>query len=387
VDRERLALYAGTVAAYADMYVTQSILPVLAAEFGVGAARAGLTVSAVVLAIALASSFYGPLSDALGRRRVMAGATALLSLATLACAFAPSFGALVALRALQGVLVPGMTAVSVAYAGDRFGGRGLPAVVAGIIGASVVGGLLGRVLAGAIAGLGGWRAPFVAFAAMTAVAALLLARGLAPGGGRPSEGLRAAWAGMLGHLRDPRLAGAYVVGAALFFAFIGIFTYLPFHLSAPPYALPTAAVSSVYLVYAAGVVSSPVAGRLSGRIPPRRLIAVGLAVEAAGIALTTARPLALVVLGLVVLVVGTFTAQAVAPAFVNVTAETAKGGASALYLTSYYVGGTLGSVLPGLAFQASGWPGVAATCVAATAVAMLANALLCGRVRAAPPPG
>ena len=84
MQRERLALYAGTVAAYADMYVTQPILPVLAEEFGVGAARAGLTVSAVVLAIAAASTVYGPLSDALGRRRVMAGATALLAVATLA---------------------------------------------------------------------------------------------------------------------------------------------------------------------------------------------------------------------------------------------------------------------------------------------------------------
>jgi len=128
------------------------------------------------------------------------------------------------------------------------------------------------------------------------------------------------------------------------------------------------------------VLSSRVAGRLSARVPPRRLIAVGLAIEAAGMALTLARPLALVILGLVVLVIGTFVAQAVAPAFVNVTAETAKGGASALYLTSYYVGGTLGAVLPGLAFQATGWRGVVAACIAATVVAMLANALLCGRV-------
>jgi YNFM family putative membrane transporter len=192
---------------------------------------------------------------------------------------------------------------------------------------------------------------------------------------------------MLGHLRDPRLVGAYLVGGALFFAFIGIFTYLPYRLSAPPYELPTGIISSVYLVYAAGVVSSRAAGRLSGRIAPRRLIAVGLAVEAAGMALTLARPLALVVLGLVVLVIGTFIAQAVAPAFVNVTAETAKGGASALYLTAYYVGGTLGAALPGLAFQATGWGGVVAACVAATVVAMLANALLCGRVPRARPTG
>src|SRR5512139_2868905 len=165
MNAERAALYAGTIAAYADMYVTQPVLPVLAEEFGVGAARAGLTVSAVVLAIAAASTFYGPLSDAIGRRRVMAGATALLALTTLACAFAPSFGALVALRAAQGALVPGMTAVSVAYAGDRFRERDLPEIVGGIIAASVVGGLVGRVLAGGIAARLGWRAAFVAFAA------------------------------------------------------------------------------------------------------------------------------------------------------------------------------------------------------------------------------
>lgn len=386
MDKERLALYAGTVAAYSDMYVTQPILPLLSRQFGVGAARAGLTVSAVVLAIAAASTLYGPLSDAIGRRRVMAGATALLAVATLACAFAPSFGALVAMRAVQGALVPGMTAVSVAYAGDRFRERDLPAVVGGIIGASVVGGLVGRVLAGAVAARFGWPAAFVTFAAVTAVAAVLLARGLVEPAARERRRLGDAWAGMVGHLRDPRLAGAYLVGGALFFGWIGIFTYLPYHLSAPPYALSTAAISSVYVVYAAGVLSSHVAGRLSGRVPPRRLIAIGLVVEAAGMAALLLRPLPLVVVGLVVMVLGTFTAQAIAPAFVNVTATTAKGGASALYLTSYYVGGTLGSTLPGLALQAAGWPGVVVACAAAVGVALAANALLCGRVPGGAPP-
>ena len=88
--RGRLALYAGTVSAYADMYLTQPVLPDLSREFGVGPARAGLTVSAVVLAIAAASSFYGPLSDALGRKRVMVGASALRAVATLHGVLQPS---------------------------------------------------------------------------------------------------------------------------------------------------------------------------------------------------------------------------------------------------------------------------------------------------------
>jgi MFS transporter, YNFM family, putative membrane transport protein len=379
MTRERVALYAGTVVAYGDMYITQAVLPVLSRELGVGAARAGLTVSAVVLTIAAASPAYGPLSDAVGRRRIMWIATALLAGATLACAFARSFGALVALRALQGLFVPGISAVSVAYAGDRFDVRALPSVVGGIVSAALVGGLLGRVLAGTIAAHLGWRASFVAFAALTAVAALLLARGLARGEARGRHGLAAAWAGMLRHLRDPPLVGAYVVGASLFFGWMGIFTFLPFRLAAPPYGLSTGAISSVYLVYAVGALVSPVAGRLSGRIPPRRLIAAGLAVEGVGMAILLARPLSAVLAGLAVLVAGAMTAQAIAPAFVNVTARSAKGGANALYLTAYYVGGTLGAILPGVALQAAGWSGVVAVCGAGVAVALLANALLSGR--------
>lgn len=86
-------------------------------------------------------------------------------------------------------------------------------------------------------------------------------------------------------------------------------------------------------MYVAGIVVAPLAGRASTRVSPRAVMAVGLAVAAAGIALTLLRPLAAVAGGLVVLCLGMFTAQAVAPAFVNATARQARGGASALYLT------------------------------------------------------
>jgi len=376
--REVLALYAGTVLAYADMYLTQPILPLLSRDLGAGPAEAGLTVSAVVLAIAAAASVHGPLSDALGRRRVMAGSMALLAAATLACAFAPSLPWLIGLRALQGLFVPGMTAVSVAYAGDRFASAELPRVVGGIIGASVVGGLVGRVGAGALAAHLGWRAAFLVFGAVTALVAAGLGRELAELPAAAGRSWGGAARGMADHLRRPRLLGAYLVGASLFFGWIGIFTYLPYHLT-EAWGLSTGQVSSVYLVYAAGVVASPLAGRLTGRFGATALVGWGLAIEALGMAATLAGALPLLVAGLVVLVLGTFTAQAVMPAFVNQTALGNKGSASALYLTFYYLGGTLGSVLPGLAWQAAGWTGVVALCGAAVLVGLAANALLCRR--------
>ena len=375
--RETWALQAGTVVAYADMYLTQPILPVLSREFGVGPARAGMTVSAVVLAIAGASAFYGPLADALGRRRVIALALGLLALSTAACALAPSLPALVALRALQGLFVPGMTAVSVAYAGDRWNAADLGAVVGGLIGASVVGGLVGRVGGGLIAAQTGWRAAFVVFAVLTALAAAGVGRELSPLRTSAAAGMGEAWRGMAGHLRNRRLVGAYLVGATMFFGWIGLFTYLPYLLSAPPFDLSTSLVSSVFLVYAIGVLVSPLAGRLSARVSPTLLVAVGLTVEAIGLLATLHASLPTIILGLLLVVAGTFTAQAVVPAFVNREAHGAKGGASALYLAFYYLGGTLGSLLPGLAWERWGWPGVLTSCVGAVAVGIAANALLC----------
>ncbi len=375
---ETAALYVATVACYADMYVTQPVLPLLSLEFGISPAKAGLSVSAVVVGIAVASSFYGPLSDALGRKRVMVGSALLLVLPTSLCALTRSFGDLLALRVAQGVLIPGITAVTVAYAGDRFDPRRLPAVVGGIIAASVTGGLLGRVLGGLIASAAGWREAFFLFAAVTLGSALLLARGLSPARSVERLGWARAYGGMLQHLADRRLLGAFLIGMTLFFGWMGIFTYLPYHLVEAPYRLTTAQVSSVYAVYLAGVLVSPIAGRASARISPRLVMAVGLAVAMTGMLATLLHPLWAIASGLVVLCLGMFTAQAVAPAFVNTSARAAKGGASALYLMFYYVGGTLGSSLPGLAWQAWRWPGVVAICVASLAAALLADAFLCG---------
>ncbi len=386
-DGARLAaLYAGTVAVYADQYVTQPVLPLLSREFGVSPATAGLTISAVVLAIALGSGFYGPLSDTVGRKRVMVGASTLLVLPTLACAAAPSFGALVALRAAQGLLIPGMTAVAVAYVGDAFDPGRMRAVVGGYIGATVAGGLLGRVLSGWVAARAGWRAAFVVFSATTLLGAGAMAVALPGRAGAAAADWAGAYRGMLRHLREPRLLGGFLVGAALFFGFLGVFTYLPYRLTAPPFALSTGRVSSVYLVYVAGVVVSPLAGKLSVAFGQVRLMQAGLAVAALGALLTLAEGLPVIVLALVVLCAGMFTGQAVAPSYVNQEAAEAKGGASALYLAFYYLGATLGSVLPGLAWQAWGWPGVVASTVAAFALGAAAITFLSRRPGARPAP-
>ena len=182
---------------------------------------------------------------------------------------------------------------------------------------------------------------------------------------------------MLRHLRDRRLLGGFALAFCLFFAFIAVFTYLPYRLAAPPFRLSTDAIASAYLVYVVGIAASPLAGRLAARVAPERIMLAGLAISAAGVAVTLSGSLAVLVTGLLVLVVGMFTAQALGPSYVNETATEAKGGASALYLAFYYLGGTLGSWLPGLAWQRWGWAGVAGSSLLALGAAALAVSILC----------
>ena len=374
--RASAALSLATVCVYSNIYVTQPILPLLSREFGVRPATAGLTISVVVLMIALASIPYGSLSDAVGRKPVMVTSLFLLAVPTLLCAAAPSFRALLFFRALQGALIPGVTAVAVAYLGDHFSPAELGPRVGGWIAASVAGGLTGRVVSGLLADWTNWRFPFLLFGVLTLAGAAGVAREL-PRAGAPSPRLRVAWGELFAHFRNRRLVGAFLIGGAVFFCFIGVFTYLPYYLTAPPFRLSTAFVSSIYLVYVAGIFTSIVSGRLSFRLGGRVVMAVGLAIAAAGVAGTLVRSVPLIVGSLVVLCVGMFTVQSTAPAFVNANASQAKGAAGALYVSFYYVGATFGSVLPGLAWQVWGWPGVAAVCVTALVVGVVADLTLC----------
>jgi YNFM family putative membrane transporter len=381
------ALFMATASVFADMYVTQPLLPILSNEYGVAPAVAGTTISAVVLTTALFSSAYGPLGDVLGRKPVMVGSCALLGIATLICPSAPSFAALVAMRGVQGALVPGVSAVAVAYIGDAFAGARAGAFVGAYIAATVTGGLLGRVVTGLLADRFGWHAAFYAFGALTLAGAAAMGFALRANPRPPSRrGLLSDWLAayreMALHLRNPRLFGAFLIGATLFFGFIGVFTYLPYYLSAAPFRLSTSAISWFFGAYLAGVIVSPIAGRASSRVPQRALMALGIVVAASGIALTLMPSLGWIATGVVVLCLGMFTAQSVAPAFVNRIAPVAKGGANALYHTFYYVGAVFGSTLPGLAWQRFAWPGVAAACLAGLAVALCSDWLLCAPLRA-----
>ncbi len=101
----RMAIVLGPLSAVGpfavDMYLPA--LPQVAEDLETTEAGAAMTLTAYFLTFGLAQIFYGPLSDAPGRRRPLAIGVGLFTVATVACALAPSLGWLIAARAVQGM--------------------------------------------------------------------------------------------------------------------------------------------------------------------------------------------------------------------------------------------------------------------------------------------
>jgi MFS transporter, YNFM family, putative membrane transport protein len=371
----QLAVGLAGYCAFINLYSPQSILPLLSQEFGAGAAQVSTIITVSTLAVAITAPFTGTVADVLGRKRVIVTAMFVLVVPTLMVALSTSLSALIFWRAVQGLVLPPIFAVTVAYIGDEWPAREATTAAGIYSSGSSLGGFSGRLLTGIIADLIGWRAGFsvlaaVAFAGAFAVMFLLPTERKFV----RSEGLVASGRQMLAHFRNPQLLATYAVGFGVLFNFICTFTYVSFHLAAPPYNLSATWLGAIFVVYLAGAALTPWIGWAVGRFGRRSFMVYTIAVWIGGIALTLAPPLPLIILGLAVSAACGLICQAIATGYVTITAKAGRSSAVGLYVTSFYVGGSFGAALGGLAWNFGAWP--ACVGLVAAMLAIMASIVL-----------
>jgi predicted MFS family arabinose efflux permease len=230
---------------------------------------------------------------------------------------------------------------------------------------TTIGGLLGRVVAGPIADLTSWRVGVLVVAAVCAAAAIAFIVLIpAPRRDPRRDGSPIPLPVFVGRLRQalrrPALLALYAHPFLLMGAFVALYNYIGFRLEAPPFALSTSVVSLLYFAYLAGTWSSAqVSGWTArfGRIPT--LLAC-LTTMAAGILITIAPAVPVIVAGIAVATAGFFAAHAIVAAWVPSQAPHAAGEASAVYSLSYYLGSSVLGWAAGLVFATAGWSATAA---------------------------
>src|SRR5271165_5860873 len=212
-DTRNIAVAAAGFFAFLNLYSPQALLPQLAREFGVGAAEISSIMTASALAIALTAPFTGAAADVLGRKRVIATAMLAVVVPMTGAAFAPDVPALIVWRFLQGLLLPPIFAVTVAYIGDEWPRAEIPAAAGIYVTGSSLGGFCGRFIPGVLADLIGWRGAFLVLAGLSLAGAIMVAW-LLPSEKKfvRSQGMSASWRQMLQHLRNPQLLATYAIG-------------------------------------------------------------------------------------------------------------------------------------------------------------------------------
>ena len=344
----------GAAGMFATMYSTQAILPELSRDFDVSPSRAGLSISVVVLAVAVGGFAWGPVSDRIGRPRAIRLASVLLVPPTIGVALAPGFEALLVCRTLQGLCMPGLLTVGAPYVVEAFVPRIGARAMGYYVSALVVGGLVGQAR----------RRPreraSSAGASRSARSPLLpLAAAIAMRSGLPEPALPRAGGGIAQHLANVRLIGVSIGAGALFFTFVG-----DVHLRHLPARGATVLVLGRRLEprlpaladgrgRTAGGPRSPTgsAGVASLSSPSRSRLP--------GSCSRCSNLLPLLVLGLACVAAAMFAGVTATQLGVSDVARVDRGAATALYFGVYYGCGALGAYLPGLAWQAWGWVGVA----------------------------
>jgi MFS transporter, YNFM family, putative membrane transport protein len=375
------AVFLCGMCAFLELYCTQPLLPMLARLFHASKTGVGLTVSAATLGVALSAPVFGALAERLPRKRVIIASLLGISLPTLLGATSTSLAQLVFWRFLQGVTVPGVIAVLVTYIGEEWPPDQIALIMSFYVSGTALGGFTGRVSAGILADRFSWRVSFLVLGAAALAGAGAVALWLPHGRRRAilpaaSDGLAAFPRQVRGLFRSRQLVATFAVGFNVLFSLVGVFTWITFHLSAGPFLLSTTALSSLFFVYLVGLVVTPAAGLIITRIGLRAGIGGAIGCSIAGVLLTLAGHLWLVILGLAMLSSGVFVAQTASQSHLRVAAPAgARVTAAGLYLTCYYLGGTAAGVIPGIFWAIGRWPAcvgfIVFTQLTALAIALL----------------
>ncbi|MCM0623519.1 MFS transporter [Lysinibacillus capsici] len=354
------ALFLAGFITFANLYVTQPLLPTFSEAFHVSPAVASLSLSVTTFALAVSLIIVSSLSEAWGRKSLMTISIFAASVLTLALAFSPNFETILVLRVVQGIVFAGLPAIAMAYLGEEMEPASLGVAMGLYISGNSVGGLSGRVIIGTLTDHYNWHTGMMVLGGISLLVSLLFVWMLPSSkhfSARPLQ-LIALTKTLLQHLRDPSMLCLYGMGFLLMGSFVTLYNYIGFKLMAPPYNLSATIVGWIFVIYLVGTFSSAWFGSLADRYGRQRMLLLAIAIMLAGAIVTLNGLLTLKIIGITVFTFGFFAAHSIASGWVSKRASHDKAQASSLYLFFYYFGSSVGGTVGGVFWMKYGWMGV-----------------------------
>nr|NLD41718.1 MFS transporter [Actinomycetales bacterium] len=368
--RSLAGLFLIGISTFGLMYTVQPLLVIIGTDFGRNATESALLLSATTLGIALAVIPLGQLASRIGRSRSMQLGLAIAAAAGIASAVAPRWDLLLAARGVMGIGLAFIMVSAMAWVVDEASPWAFGRMGGLYISGTTLGGVLGRLSAGAFTELLDWRGAIMA-STLLALATGVLAHVLLPTAQTPGRRLSRRQTTHPDPNRTFRLR-MFVVGGFAMAAFVGIFNVTTYRVAGAPFWLGPGFTGLLFLTYLSGTLTSAVAGRWVQRFSVARVMLPAALAAIVGVMITVLESLVAVVLGLLVLSAGFFTLHSIANA-AAARFSPAPSQSSALYTLSYYLGSSVGGIILGFAWDIGAWPGSVATAIALLLVAGVAG--------------
>lgn len=364
----------------ADNWVVSPILPAIAGDLGVSAARAGVLISAYMLPFGLFQLVYGPLADRFGKARVIIGTLGVFSVVTSLAGLAGSISGLAVFRAATGVFAAATMPISLALIADSVEVAGRQKAIGSFMGIAFLGQALSMGIGGAIAYYLNWRGVFVTYGVVSAIVTAVLWTQLRHNAPKPAAAAGGSplkpYFTLLGE-RNSRHAYTVILLEGIFL--LGSFSYLGARLK-ESFGLSFLAIGAVMTAFGVGaVIGGRVSSRVVARLGTARTLAAGLGLAAIADGIVFAFPgsLTLTTVGVFALGLGFMTAHSTLLTIATEFAAKARGTVMSLVTFAFMVGGAIGTQIGGRVVEAASYSTLYAVYgVLLAALAILALPLL-----------
>jgi predicted MFS family arabinose efflux permease len=377
-----LAVTAGV--AVASNYYAQPLLATIAHHLNVSRRAASLLVTASQIGYALGLAAIVPLGDLLERRRLITRLLGVSAIGLVAAALSPTLAVLVIASLIVGVTsVVAQIAVSFSASLAAEHERGL--VVGTVMSGLLIGMLLARTFAGFVADFLGWRAIYVLAAFLVSGLVCVLRYELPESCEKDVSSYPQLMKTVWRLMREERvLQYRSIYGACVFAAFSAFWTTAAFLLSGHPYQYSAKIIGLFGLVAISGVIASPVAGRLADHgWAPFQTAAFLLCALVSWLPIALgAHHLAWFVFGIILMDFGVHGTQITNQSEIYRLIPGARSRLTTAYMTTYFIGGAVGSQTGAMMYERFGWNGVCWTGAGFVAVALISMLFDVGGSRA-----
>ena len=352
-NNQLLIIYTCTILTLCTLYAVQPIQPLFEKEFSLSRFEAVIFTTVIMLPLGFAPIFYGYILETFSSKLFLRNAVLILGILELCFAWSDTYPVLLAIRALQGLLIPAVLTSLMSYISFITPKDRVQQAIGYYIGATILGGFVGRLLSGVLSDYFGWRLFFVllgiALIAMFGCLSFLSEE-------VKVDFVKPKFSQIMDVLKNKTFFNIYMMMFFIFFVFQALLNFIPFQLKTFSSTMGYGKVGMMYAGYIIGfIISIRILWMIRLFKSESKTIIVGIITYVIGLQIFHINNYMVMFGGMFVFCAGFFIIHSVASGLISKLAHEKRAISNGLYLSFYYAGGTVGTFAPGVFYHYLGW--------------------------------